>query len=319
MLLLLRNSRRGGSRFVLIMSVTAAMMMMIHSALTVVSGTTQREGELKLDNSHHDETVIPEEILEMTQQLHEAAIDWDAMDNNNNAGDGDARKRRLGQCAQGGDGCAPSRWNVLKLVVDGSYASIRRVSADCNLILPQGPIVIGDVTARCLRDNVPAIDPALESGAATYQTGDVLIGVTSSGGDEPVVPADPPLLEPPKLGNNNMFAKTGTASPIGMSFQNCILAQNDFSKSVPLNTWKCLWTLAFSDGMTNQIMASGTYFNQTRSADPRLQNPPKYQIISITGGTGMFNRIKGFIILTPLDLTKTPPKWWYYIVYKDIW
>jgi hypothetical protein len=300
MLLSLRNSRRGGSRFVLLI-VAAAMI----SALKV-SGT-QREGEL----DHHE---TPEEILEMTQQPHEAAIDWDAMDNA-----GDARKRRLGQCAQGGDGCAPSRWNVLKLVVDGSYASIRRVSADCNLILPQGPIVIGDVTARCLRDNVPAIDPALESGAATYQTGDVLIGVTSSGGDEPVVPADPPLLEPPKLGNNNMFAKTGTASPIGMSFQNCILAQNDFSKSVPLNTWKCLWTLAFSDGMTNQIMASGTYFNQTRSADPRLQNPPKYQIISITGGTGMFNRIKGFIILTPLDITNTPPKWWYYIVYKDIW
>jgi hypothetical protein len=292
MLLSLRNSRRGGSRFVLLI-VAAAMI----SALKV-SGT-QREGELD-----HQET--PEEILEMTQQPHEAAIDWDAMDNA-----GDARKRRLGQCAQGGDGCAPSRWNVLKLVVDGSYLSVRRISAECNLILPQGLVLNTPfVTTRC-GINVPG---AQETDSATYQTGDVLIGVaTSTGSDEPEFP-DPPLL-----GNNNIFAKTGTASPIGTSFQNCIMAQNDFSKSVPLNTWTCLWTFAFSDVMTNQIMAAGTYFNQTRSADPRLQNPPKYQIISITGGTGMFNRIKGFIILTPLDLTAKPPKWWYYVVYKDIW
>jgi len=243
---------------------------------------------------------LPEELIGKNKLL-EAEIDWDSM---SEAAKIARRQRKLGQCAEG---CVASQWNVLKLIIDGSYMSIRRISQTCNLILPQGPVINNFVQARC-GVNVPGQPET----APVYQVGDVLIGAVHQSDETPAA-------YEPLLGNNNIFAKTGTELPIGMSFQNCIMAQNDFSNSVPLNTFTCLWTLAFSDGMTNQIMAAGNYFNQTRSSDSRIQNPPKYQIIAITGGTGMFNRIKGFIILTPLDLKASPPKWWYYVVYKDVW
>lgn len=201
-----------------------------------------------------------------------------------------------------------SKWNVIKLIADGSYVSMRRGSTMCNIILPPSPVQPQYVVSQC-GVNLPL---AVEVGPPFYQVGDMLLGLVtlSSNG---TVPSQ-------SFGNNNLYSKTNQDNPIGISFQTCIMAQFSALSAVPLDTWNCQWVLGFTTSIpqVNQIMAQGNYFNVSRSSNPVDQRPPPYQYVAITGGTGVFSRIKGFIILAPLNLLRNPPKWWYYIVYQIV-
>jgi hypothetical protein len=203
----------------------------------------------------------------------------------------------------------PSKWNVIKLIADGSYVSMRRIASgqviSCNIILPSAPVQPVNVVSQCGFNSLAGIDP----GPPFYQVGDMLLGVVTNG-------TVPPL----SFGNNNLYSKTNQDNPIGISFQRCIMAQFSPLSVVPLDTWNCQWVLGFTTNIpqVNQIMAQGNYFNVSRSSNPVDQRPPPYQYVAITGGTGVFSRIKGFIILAPLNLLRSPPKWWYYVVYQIV-
>lgn len=203
----------------------------------------------------------------------------------------------------------PSKWNVIKLIADGSYVSMRRISSAgtiaCNIILPSVPVLPLNIVAQCGIGSATGVD----SGPPFYQVGDMLLGVVTNG-------TVPPL----SFGNNNLYSKTNQDNPIGISFQRCIMAQFSELSVVPLDTWNCQWVLGFTTNIpqVNQIMAQGNYFNVSRSSNPVDQRPPPYQYVAITGGTGVFSRIKGFIILAPLNLLRSPPKWWYYVVYQIV-
>lgn len=146
-------------------------------------------------------------------------------------------------------------------------------------------------TSSSVTQNIsPTIAPS------SYVTGDMLVGVFNAGSN---------------LGNNNIYNKNDPNNPIGINFQTCVTPMTQ-----PVDTFLCQWVLAFTDVQQNQIMAQGAWFNN--SIDPlNVNSVPSFQFIAITGGTGIFRAITGFIAIAPRNLLDVPPKWWYYIVYRN--
>lgn len=168
------------------------------------------------------------------------------------------------------------RWRTLKFLVDGAYFSYRRISS----------AVTQQIT--------PSITPP------SYVTGDMLIGVFNRG---------------TSLGNNNIYYETDKGTPIGISYQTCVTAMQP-----PINSFMCTWVLGLTGsadniGQVNQIMAQGAFYNDSIRSD-NILTIPTYQFVAITGGTGDFRSIAGFIVISPRSLLDSPPTWWYYIVYR---
>jgi len=122
------------------------------------------------------------------------------------------------------------------------------------------------------------------------------------------------------FGNNNMFRRDNPDVPIGVTYQTCITPTVE---GKTINRWLCTWVIAFSDLLQNQIMAQGNYYRA--NVNPLLIWAPDFQFITITGGTGVFRSVTGFIIIAPNDLGLRPsinednvvtPTFYYYFVYK---
>lgn len=146
------------------------------------------------------------------------------------------------------------------------------------------------------KTSTTATDPI----SSTYQTGDMIIGVFFRDGT---------------FGNNNVYKETDTSTVVGVNYQTCVTPMKP-----PINSFMCTWVLGFLGssaylGQIDQIMAQGSFYNDSIvSAD--ILTIPTYQFVAITGGTGNFRSITGFIVISPRSLLDSPPKWWYYVVYR---
>jgi len=181
-------------------------------------------------------------------------------------------------------------WKTMKLVVQGDTQAYRRIQ-------PSG------LLRRIPQETLP-------NGANNvFAQGDILVG----GRCESETTCT-------NFDNNNIYRRSNPNVPIGVSFQTCI------TPTMPgkgINQWLCTFVLAFSDMISNQVMAQGNYY---RASVLTVNNwAPQYQFLAITGGTGIFRGVTGFIILSPRDLGMRPgstqenlntPEFWYYLVYK---
>jgi hypothetical protein len=179
-------------------------------------------------------------------------------------------------------------WQTMKLVVEADTQAFRRILRRVRLI-PQD----SDATI-----------------SANFEQGDILVG-----GRCELPAAD----ECGTFDNNNMFRRNNPNVPVGISFQTCITAT---PKDKGISQWLCTWVLSFSDMVMNQVMAQGNYF---RSTTLQINSwAPQYQFLAITGGTGIFRGVTGFIIISPRDFgvrlgsAESNPMFWYYLVYKLI-
>jgi hypothetical protein len=134
----------------------------------------------------------------------------------------------------------------------------------------------------------------------SYETGDMIIGI---------------FLRDSSFGNNNIYNEADTSSIIGVNYQTCVTPMKP-----PINSFMCTWVLGFLGssgnlGQVDQITAQGSFYNDSIVPSDIL-TIPTYQFVAITGGTGNFRSITGFIVISPRSLLDNPPKWWYYVVYR---